>query len=256
LDSYYLVDVTLLAMPDTMTRIANTSTLANRLVAGGALAVEEAELSNESKLLADSMERIAASNQTTFDADASMHGVSPTLLPNLRPAFQNYRRVVETYLGTLQSILAGAPDVSAEVLRTQATDVNKASLDYWNVAATELDALLDARINEFKRTRIQALGFSALTVLIAAGVAFSIGRTITRPLESLMRSLGPSAALVGRMGERVAAAAQSETPDRDETEIICEELNAQADNMRMAVLELARHIEGSSADRLAAQGKI
>jgi methyl-accepting chemotaxis protein len=47
--------------------------------------------------------------------------------------------------------------------------------------------------------------------------------------------------------ERIAEASQSKNPSPEEAAIICEELNAHAENMRSAVLELARHVEGSSA---------
>jgi methyl-accepting chemotaxis protein len=251
LDSHYLVDVTLLAMPETMIRIADTFGVANRLPAGGQADVDRAALANESNLLTQNITRIAASNQTTFDADAASHGVSPTLQSKLRPALQKYQRAMAVYLGTLRNLGSNASSVTADALKSQAHDANQASFDYWSIAANELDLLLQKRIDDFKANRIQALGFSALAVLIAAIMAFLIGRSITEPLESLMRNLGPSEALVRRMGERVAAAAQSATPNPEETEIICEELSAQADNMRRAVLELARQIEGTGADRAA-----
>jgi len=51
--------------------------------------------------------------------------------------------------------------------------------------------------------------------------------------------------------ERIAETSQSRTPNPDEAAIICEELNAHAENMRKAVLELARHVDGSSSAQAA-----
>jgi aerobic-type carbon monoxide dehydrogenase small subunit (CoxS/CutS family) len=247
LDSYYLVDVTLLAMPEAITNIANTAAIGSKIVSGSSTAVDQAALANESVLLQGSLDRVAASNRTTFDADAANHGVSPTLQPKLTGALQEYRNAVTSYLATLKTIGEKPSQVTAAALATQAEAVQKASLDYWNTSAAELDGLLNMRIADFQTGRIQALGFSALAVVIAAIVAFSIGRSITKPLRELVRNLAPGATLLGVSVERIAEASQSKTPSAEESAIICEELNAHADNMRKAVLELARHVEGSAA---------
>jgi hypothetical protein len=247
LDSYYLVDVTLLAMPDAITHIANSSAIAHKLVSGTGSAVEQAALANEGSLLEETLNRIAASNSTTFDADAANHGVSPSLQPRLSAALQAYKSAAAPYLATLKVIGANPSQVNAATLGAQAAGLQKASLEYWEAGATELDTLLNMRISDFQTGRIQALGFSALAVVVAAIVAFLIGRSITLPLQQLVRNLGPGATLLGVSVERIAEASQSKTPSAEESAIICEELNAHAENMRQAVLELARHVEGSAA---------
>ena len=249
LDSYYLVDVTLLAMPETVSHIANTATIGNRLLAGTTAnaAVDQAALANESVLLEESINRIAASNSTTFDADAANHGVSPTLQPKLSAALQAYKGAAASYATTLKAILANPAQTTPAALATQAAALQKASLDYWETSAAELDGLLNLRIADFESSRIQALGFSALAVVLATIIAFIIGRSITKPLQELVRNLAPGATLLGVSVERIAEASQSQTPSAEESAIICEELNAHADNMRKAVLELARHVEGSAA---------
>jgi hypothetical protein len=249
LDSYYLVDVTLLAMPETLVRADNTAALANKLVAGDGSAVERAELANESALLEQDIARIAASNQTTFDADAANHGVSPTLVPKLRPALQKYQDTMNSYLATLKATAGDPSSVNPLALASQADTANRASLDYWNVAVGELDLLLRARIDDFQTSRAEALGLSGGVVLIAAFIAFMLGRSITKPLQSLVRNLGPGATLLASSVERIAETSQSATPDPEIASIICEELNAHAENMRKAVLELARQVEGGSAVR-------
>ena len=103
LDSYYLVDVTLLAMLDAATQIDTVAATANKIASGAGSAVEQAALANESALLQQTLDRVGASNRTTFDSDAANHGVSPTLLPNLRPALQQYQTAITAYLGTLKT---------------------------------------------------------------------------------------------------------------------------------------------------------
>jgi len=247
LDSYYLVDVTLLGLPEAITHIDKTAALASKLIAGGGNAVDQFALSNESDLLQQSVDRITASNRTTFDADAANHGVSPTLQPRLGAALKQYQSSMGSYLVTLKTVAAGSSQASASTMAAQAAGAQKATLDYWNTGAAELDTLLNMRISDFQTGRIQALGYSALAVVIATIIAIALGRSITKPLQELVRNLGPGATLLGVSVERIAEASQSKTPSPEEAAIICEELNAHAENMRSAVLELARHVEGSSA---------
>jgi methyl-accepting chemotaxis protein len=147
----------------------------------------------------------------------------------------------------LKSIDANPTQTTADAVASQAAATQRASLDYWEAGVSELDTLLNKRISDFQTGRAQALGFSALAVVIAAIIAFLIGRSITKPLQELVRNLGPGATLLGVSVERIAEASQSKTPSAEESAIICEELNAHADNMRKAVLELARQVEGSAA---------
>jgi hypothetical protein len=247
LDSYYLVDVTLLAMPDAVIQIAAATSIGNKLISGAGSIVDQAALVNESALLQQSIDRIAASNRTTFDADAANHGVSPTLQPKLSLALRAYTASITSYLATLKTVGANPSQISAATLAAQSAAAQKASLDYWNTGASELDTLLNMRIADFQTGRAQALGFSALAVVVAAIIAFLLGRSITRPLQELVRNLGPGATLLGVSVERIAEASQSKTPSQEEAQIICEELNAHAENMRSAVLELARQVEGSAA---------
>jgi methyl-accepting chemotaxis protein len=247
LDSYYLVDVTLLAMPDAVTQIATAASIGNKLISGSGTIVDQAALVNESALLQQSIDRIAASNHTTFDADAANHGVSPTLQPKLGPALKQYSSSIASYLTTLKALGANPSQITPAAFAGQVEAAQNASLDYWKTGASELDALLYMRIVDFETGRVQALGFSAMAVIMAALIAFILGRSITRPLRELVRNLAPGATLLGVSVERIAEASQSKTPSQEEAQIICEELNAHAENMRSAVLELARHVEGSAA---------
>lgn len=254
LDSYYLVDVTLLAMPDMVNHIAKSAKLVNKIAAGEGGPGDQALLSNESIFLEDSLNRLSASNGKSFDADAANHGVSPTLRPRLSAALQSYRPTLTNYLSAIQAVSSNPTQTSTAALAAQAAAAQKASLEYWNVAAAELDTLLNMRVSDFQSSRIQALGFSTLAVVVATFIAFLIGRSITKPLQELVRNLGPGATLLGVSVERIAEASHSQIPSQEESQIICEELNAHAENMRKAVLELARHVEGSAAvSRLAAQ---
>jgi len=118
-------------------------------------------------------------------------------------------------------------------------------------ASEELDVLLKARIDDYAGQRTRAVLISGLAVFGASLLAYFLLQSITKPLEKLVRSLGPGATLLSGCVEKIAEVTQQQTPNPEEANIICGELNAHADDMRMAVLELARQVRGAEADQLA-----
>ena len=136
-------------------------------------------------------------------------------------------------------------------IRALAKSSRSAEYEYWNVAVNELDQLLRNRIADYAGQRVRGLAVSGLAVLAASLLAFLLMRSITKPLETLVRSLGPGASLLTGCVERIATVNQQERPDPEEASIICDELNAHAEDMRKAVLELARQVRGAEAESMA-----
>jgi hypothetical protein len=82
----------------------------------------------------------------------------------------------------------------------------------------------------------------------AALLSFFLMRSITRPLDEIVQSLGPGATLLAASVERIAESSKDPSAGPEEAGIICEELNAHAEKMRHVVLELARHVQGEDAE--------
>ena len=112
----------------------------------------------------------------------------------------------------------------------------------------ELDQLLQARLNNYESNRTWSLFWAALATIGATVLSFILLRSITGPLDGLVQMLGPGATLLSSSVERIAETSRDKTASPKEAEIICEELNAHAEKMRQAVLELAAHVQGSAAE--------
>ena len=108
----------------------------------------------------------------------------------------------------------------------------------------------------FRSTKLEgdkawALSLSLLAVVAASLLSYFMMRSITRPLDSLVGSLGPGADLLAGCVETIAETSKGEATIPADAQIICEELSAHADDMRKAVRQLVSLVAGSSAaDRL------
>ncbi len=251
LDSYYLMDATLLALPQLQDRIA-------QVIARGGTILEVPSVSTGSRValavdranLADSdLTRIVSSTETSLNEDANFYGSSPTLRAQLTPALAKMKSSVDAFISLVDKQASSDSRVVEPAEFQQAGEAAlSASFSYWSVAATELDKLLETRIQSYQSSRMQSLTWAGLALAAAAILSFYFMRSITGPLDGLVRSLGPGATLLASSVERISENSRDPNAEPEEAEIICDELNAHAEKMRAAVLELARHVQGSDAD--------
>jgi methyl-accepting chemotaxis protein len=247
LDSYYLMDVTLLALPQTQDRLAQIVKFGREVLSRGELTNEErTKLAVQAALLQEAdLDRIAASAQTALNEDANFYGSSPTLQSKLPAAVAGYKAATSDFITLIQQAAdPAAQKVDPQAFEAAGLKARAESFKLWNVAVNELDRLLATRIASYTSRRSVSLGLAGLAVLVAAGLAYLATLTITRPLNKLVSSLGPGANLLAASVERIATASQKGNSTPEEAGIICEELNAHADDMRSAVRELELLVQG------------
>jgi hypothetical protein len=251
LDSYYLMDVTLLALPQMQDRIGQVMARGASVLTAQSLTIEQrvALAVDRANLKEADLARIIASTETSLNEDANFYGTSPTLRGQLTPALANLKTTSEAFIALAEKQSASeAVVVSPQEFQAAGVAALQASYAYWTVATAELDALLTTRVQSYQSSRTQSLAWAGLAVVAAGFLAFYFMRSITAPLDGLVRSLGPGATLLAASVERIAENSRDPNAEPEEAEIICEELNAHAEKMRAAVLELARHVQGSDAD--------
>ena len=243
LDSYYLMDAVLIAAPQMQDRLSSIVRTSRRLADGDAARLKlavAAAMFDEADL-----GRLTASTKTAINEDSNFYGVSSTLRPRLEASLA---AVSDRSKQLLEAMRNGG---NGETIGRLAFEARRASYAHFVQASEELDVLLKARIEDYAGQRTRAVVISGLAVFGASLLAYFLLQSITKPLEKLVRSLGPGATLLSGCVEKIAEVTQQQAPSREEASIICEELNAHADEMRMAVLELARQVRGAEADQLA-----
>jgi methyl-accepting chemotaxis protein len=186
LDSYYMMDLTLLALPQTQRRLGEIMAFAETLMRKDVYGEDERRaLNSYAALLEDAdFNRILASTATSLNEDQNFLGTSPSLHNNIPPALERYKEANRAFIDLLRWASDSPEDVvTLAEFRKSGLAARQAAFDYWDTAVVELDKLLDIRINDYKSQRFYSL-LGLLVALGAAGfLAFTISRSITTPLS-------------------------------------------------------------------------
>ena len=205
LDSYYTMDATLLALPQTQDRITAIAAFAQGLGDRKTLTRDEqVQLAVYASSLEESdVARVAADVATALNEDKNFYGVNDTLQHHLKPAADRYvaaARTLVTALRAASDAQANGADVPAVI--SAAMQAHMASFAAWGPAAGSLDALLTTRREAYASTRTRTLGFAMLAWLGALVLAVVISRSITEPLAAISDELGTGARQVSAAGFR------------------------------------------------------
>lgn len=199
LDSYYLMDLTLLTLPQMQDRLTTMITEGVRMLQEGKQisAKDRVRLAELVVLLqrAD-FDRAVKSANDSLREDPLAYGVSPSLQPSLEPALQRFKNDTENFL-KLVGALAQAEDakVSLDDYVSAGLRAREASFLLWSVTIAELDKLLGIRIQHFKRVRIIALTLTALALVVSLFLVYVVSRSITVPIRRCVEGMQ---ALAGR----------------------------------------------------------
>ncbi len=247
LDSYYLMDMTLLALPESQERMAD-------IAAEGARMLQQekwtdAEARSFAVLVAlfktADYKRILESGRTAINEDPNFNGVSPTIV-HVEQGLRRYQDVIEPLLATLDKISKTdkAPVARADFEREMQRGID-ASFDLWDVVEKEFDILLEKRLAHYRSTRVWALALTALAVLVALLLMGFISRSITRPLAECI--VGLQSLAQKNLAYRLQLSSGGEVGQ------IASAVNVAAQGMQGAIEELGRH---AAALQQAAEGQM
>jgi len=189
LDSNHLMDVTLLALPQTQDRLAVVTSYGHDLLRreqNSISAPDLAQLGVYAALIKESdVDRVNASVEGALRADASSFGLSPTLKKNLSGPLQSYNAAHQEFLAVLTSTAAKPASISADAFLAAGQKVRTAAYDLWKASVDELDVLLAQRADAKSHARLIMLVSLALTLVLAVAGAVWMAQGITRPLAGL-----------------------------------------------------------------------
>ncbi|MBN8530308.1 MAG: methyl-accepting chemotaxis protein [Alphaproteobacteria bacterium] len=188
LDSYYLMDVTLLALPQTIDRLTKIQAfLVSHQTLSQADAIEIAVLAR--MLKEADLDRIAADFDTTFKEDGHFYGISPTLKPSIEQPLEALKSNYERLIRALEQISASGDAALLPVAATALAEAQKTTNFLWEVSVKELDTLLDKRISDYRTRMYQVLGLCGLGVVLSIFFFMVVIRDITRPLQDIHRTM-------------------------------------------------------------------
>ena len=260
LDSYYLMDAVVVALPQTQDRLTTIEMLAQDLAASGkSSGSQQTQLAVAAAQLKESdLDHIAGDIQTSLNEDQNFHGTSRTLQSNLPPATQEYSKANEGLLDLMgKSAASPGASIPAE-FAADASAARRASFQLWQTGAQELDVLLEMRIHDIAVTRVWALALTALAIVVSAGIAALAIRSTTRRLRSaseriLRHSLGirSASAQIASSSRELARAASEQAASLEETSASSEEISSmvrKSSESSRAAAELVTRSQSRFAD--------
>jgi methyl-accepting chemotaxis protein len=182
LDSYYLMDLTNLAVPDAIVRLGRVEALRTD-VAGGSISGADAQIAfgTLAALIEEvDLPRIAGSARSALAEDARFYGASESLPVRMTPALTRYESAAHR-LGERLRAAAVDPLVTAP-LDEPALEALQASRELWIVASEELGVLLVRRIEAYQDARVLGLGLALAGFVVAALAGRQLSRSIARSL--------------------------------------------------------------------------
>ena len=267
LDSYYTMDATLLALPQTQDRIAAILTFAQQLGNRRTLTpAEQIQLAVHAASLEEAdVARVTGDVDTALNEDGNFYGTSKTLQQTLKPATDVYANAARALIASLRAAAAAPPEhADIGAVLAAGRQAHQASFAAWTSAVDALDVLLDARRGALARARAWTLGLSSLAWIAAVGVAYLVGRSITRPLTAIGAELGEgardvlsTAGVVSQSAQAIAQAASSQTTSLEDTSASLEEIaamtraNAEQSVHAATLMQETRELVEGSHDALA-----
>jgi methyl-accepting chemotaxis protein len=212
LDSYYLMDVTLIAMPQMQDRIARIGADMRALFGAVELTQEQRiALAVQATMLREAdIARILADMDTALNEDAGANGVSESLASNLPTALSGAVEPALALADALEARAGGSGDMSDEAFSALCENALEQNFRGWDVAVAELDRLLEIRIASLRSDGLVALIILLIGVSAAIGLAVVISRGITRPIRNVAEMLKDIAQGEGDLTKRLNLSSRDE----------------------------------------------
>jgi methyl-accepting chemotaxis protein len=253
LDSYYLMDVTLLALPQAQERIGRILALAGPLLAGPPdkrrvlTSQERQAIAVLAALFAESdVARIESSLATSQSEDPNFYGTSPTL-HGVNSPLQRFTGAARALIEAMRETADGTA-TELPVFQALADQAHNASVELWNTSAAELDILLDARLAADRRARSLALSLTALAVALTALFVWLIVHSIQRPLSQGASALTSVAGTLDQGSDQMArgiaetsSSVAAASTAADEVSRRVQSVAASAEDLGQTIREIARN---------------
>ncbi|HYR59303.1 MAG TPA: PAS domain S-box protein, partial [Chthoniobacteraceae bacterium] len=186
LDSYYLMDATLLALPQVQDRLA-------AVMARGEAVLKQQHVTHQDRqefavhatmLQEADLDRISGSVETSLREDPNFYGTSPSLQERVPPALREFTESMATFIRmTKRFVYLEGVDLTTEEYLAAGGKARNASFKLWRIADEEVDTLLQQRIEAYQHRRLRSLLVAACALLAAIGFVTFITRSISGPLK-------------------------------------------------------------------------
>ncbi len=189
LDSYYLMDLCVAAIPQAIDRLQAMRTFGQQTTE---LAEEQrVQLEVFASLLAEAdRARIGADAATAMAPTSNVRGDPEQVGRALRDPHQGFSDATQELAGVVDALRAGSGSLSDELRAACVSETRRslgASRALWEASARELDRLLEARGAHYRRVRSVALILTAAAFAASAALLVRVLRGTRRQLDEAAR---------------------------------------------------------------------
>ena len=210
LDSYYLMDITLLALPQIQSRIYNAIVKFAPVVKRGKVSDQEkieaavlAALMNESDL-----EKVKGDFDTVLNEDSNFFGKSEGLQKNVNPSHTEFLSDYGELIAFVSAMASGNVGTEARFKQVSMAAL-ESGFEYSRTAITELDQLLEYRTHSYYSSKVSSLIFCVLGLLVLMVGAGLFVRSLTSKLRGIMSTLDETASQLTTSSNKSAKSAQT-----------------------------------------------
>lgn len=193
LDSYYLMDVTLLALPQGLDRLRAVREFALGLEVEPSVRERVRAAVLATHVREGILDRVVSSSRTAVAEDPRFYGANDRLQKSLPTGLAEFERVWGSLATKLEALAnpQGALVFPSELVA--ATDAARTTaVRYWTEVRMAQDELMALRVATYERTRFWGITLTLVSILVAGAVALAISWGVHR---SMVKTLGYSGAL-------------------------------------------------------------
>lgn len=189
LDSYYLMDITLLALPQMQDRLQTILAAKKTLLEGHATSDVQTQAALYAAMLNESdLARVIADSQTSINEDGNFYGASESLQKNIPPAVAALKSKTDTFVQLLTTLSKGQA-VDEKTFTTAGTAALDQAFDTWHASLQELDHLIAGRVDTLASDRVRSLFFAGLALLLAILFSIIVGVSLSQSIRGILKSV-------------------------------------------------------------------
>ena len=211
LDTYYAMDVTLLALPQSQIRLGQVVAFGNTVISKKDLSLEDRlALSIDAALMQESdLNRIDASTESALSEDKNFYGVSPSFQANVPSKLKDNAAQHAAFIRLTRELSASDKNTLTNAEFTEAgASAIRTNFVLWNIAADELEKMLSIRVLHYKSIENITFAITIFVILVANIIAFLLSRNVNSSLTRIVRRVTALASTLSESAQQASVAAQ------------------------------------------------
>ena len=249
LDSYYMMDVTLIALPQNQDRVSAILSYIKDLPTKGALTSDvKTQLAVYAQMLEEAdLGRITVDVQTALNEDPNFYGLSPSFAPKVNAVLDDYKSATNDFIEQIRALSSSSESDVAMIgmLIETGQRVYDSSFRFWNTAVQELNKLFDYRLGSFRSKMKWMLISSFLLLMPVLLLVFFVTKSISRPLNIIMKRLNSGADHISDVANQVLDSSNSLAKSSGDQAAAVQETVASTAEMSSMISQTAEYAKES-----------